>query len=113
MKFNIFINSAVKSILEHDNDVEVITDEGSFKGAKVFNSIDFNKHYLTQGKYPVLQQHFIGWFIKTEKNEFDDDVATFMDFEIPQNGTTAFMYVLPISKTEALVEYTLFSEKLL
>ena len=108
-----FVNSAVKSILEHDNDVEVITDEGSFKGAKVFNSIDFNKHYLTQAKYPVLQQHFIGWFIKTEKNEFDDDVATFMDFEIPQNGTTAFMYVLPISKTEALVEYTLFSEKLL
>ena len=108
-----FINSAVDSILEYDNDVEVITAEGSFKSAKVFNSIDFNKQYLTQGKYPVLQQHFIGWFIKAEKNEFDDDVATFMDFEIPQNGTTAFMYVLPISKTEALVEYTLFSEKLL
>jgi lycopene beta-cyclase len=108
-----FVNSAVKSILEHDNDVEVITDEGSFMSAKVFNSIDFNKHYLIQEKYPVLQQHFIGWFIKTEKNEFNDDVATFMDFEIPQNGTTAFMYVLPISKTEALIEYTLFSEKLL
>lgn len=108
-----FINSIVKSILEHDNDVEVITDEGSFKGAKVINSIEFNKHYLTQEKYPVLQQHFIGWFIKTQKNEFDDEVATFMDFEIPQNGTTAFMYVLPSSKTEALIEYTLFSEKLL
>jgi lycopene beta-cyclase len=108
-----FINSEVKSILEHDNEVEVITDEGSFKGAKVFNSIEFNKQYLTQKKYPVLQQHFIGWFIKTQKNEFDDDVATFMDFDIPQNGTTAFMYVLPISKTQALFEYTLFSEKLL
>ncbi len=108
-----FINAAVESILEHENDVEVITDEGSFRGGKVFNSIELSKRYLTQEKYPVLQQHFIGWFIKTQKNEFDDDVATFMDFAIPQNGTTAFMYVLPISKTEALIEYTLFSEKLL
>jgi lycopene beta-cyclase len=108
-----FLTSDVKSILEHDTHVEVITGEGNFMGSKLFNSVLFSNHYLTQKKYPVLQQHFIGWFIKTENNEFDDEIATFMDFEIPQNGSTAFMYVLPISKTEALFEYTLFSEKLL
>ena len=36
-----------------------------------------------------------------------------MDFSVPQKGNTRFMYVLPISATEALVEYTLFSEHLL
>jgi len=32
-----------------------------------------------------------------------------MDFSVEQKGNTRFMYVLPISKNEALIEYTLFS----
>ena len=36
-----------------------------------------------------------------------------MDFDIPQEGSTRFMYVLPINSMEALVEYTVFSEELL
>jgi len=36
-----------------------------------------------------------------------------MDFSIPQKGNTRFMYVLPFSETEGLVEYTLFSENVL
>jgi lycopene beta-cyclase len=32
-----------------------------------------------------------------------------MDFSLEQKGNTRFMYVLPFSRTEALVEYTLFS----
>jgi len=60
-----------------------------------------------------LKQHFVGWFVKADDDVFDDKVATFMDFNLPQNGNTRFMYVLPISKTHALIEYTLFSEHLL
>jgi lycopene beta-cyclase len=36
-----------------------------------------------------------------------------MDFSVEQKGNTRFMYVLPTSKTEALLEYTLFSKELL
>jgi lycopene beta-cyclase len=36
-----------------------------------------------------------------------------MDFSVEQKGNTRFMYVLPTSKTEALLEYTLFSKDLL
>lgn len=109
-----FFNANVNSVKEIDNNkVEVFTDKGNFMASKVFNSIVLNRDYLHQDKFPVLQQHFIGWFIKTEYDAFNEEVATFMDFEIPQNGTTAFMYVLPTSKTQALFEYTLFSEKLL
>ena len=66
-----------------------------------------------QKEYPVLRQHFIGWFVKTDKPIFDSDAATFMDFSVKQSGNTRFMYVLPFSDREALVEYTLFSEDLL
>ena len=95
------------------NGAIVHANSETFKASKVFNSLIFNDDYKTQTKFPVLQQHFIGWFIKTETPQFDDSVATFMDFEIHQNGNTRFMYILPTSKTDALFEYTLFSEKLL
>ena len=74
----------------------------------------YNKNKIeNQSKYPVLQQHFIGWFIKSKESVFNPKQATFMDFSVAQKGNTRFMYVLPISKTEALLEYTLFSHHLL
>ena len=36
-----------------------------------------------------------------------------MDFSVEQKGNTRFMYVLPTTKNEALIEYTLFSRDLL
>lgn len=108
-----FIGAKVNGFTEADDKVIVSTSEGDIICGKLFNSIPFDRAYQTQQKFPLLQQHFIGWFIKTETEMFDDSFATFMDFEIPQNGNTRFMYVLPTSKTEALFEYTLFSQELL
>ena len=108
-----FISANVNGFNEADDKVIVSTSEGDITGGKLFNSIPFDRTYQTQQKFPLLQQHFIGWFIKTESEIFDDSFATFMDFEILQNGNTRFMYVLPTSKTEALFEYTLFSQELL
>ena len=92
--------------------VEVETDQRKYLGDKVFNSALLPK-FEKSNRYPVLNQHFIGWFIKTTSPVFDDSTATFMDFTVDQKGNTRFMYVLPISKTEALFEYTLFSKDLL
>ncbi|MEQ8219391.1 MAG: lycopene cyclase family protein [Arenibacter sp.] len=108
-----FLEGNVVRIEERDNEIIVATDSHTYIGKKVFNSIFDYKPLLQQKKYPVLQQHFIGWFIKCDKPVFDSQQATFMDFSIPQNGNTRFMYVLPLSDTEALVEYTLFSKNLL
>ena len=108
-----FLEANVVHIEERDDQVIVDTDSLSFIGKKVFKSIFNYKPLLQQNKYPVLQQHFIGWFIKSDKPVFDSQQATFMDFSIPQKGNTRFMYVLPFSETEALVEYTLFSKNLL
>lgn len=64
------------------------------------------------GTYHLLQ-HFKGWMIETTEDCFDADIATFMDFRLNQHEGTTFVYVLPISKRKALVEYTLFSANLL
>lgn len=60
-----------------------------------------------------LIQHFKGWFIETDHPTFTPDCATLMDFRTPQHGDARFLYVLPLSETKALVEYTIFSDKLL
>ena len=108
-----FIEDSVKTYSVADNKVKVVTNKSTYFGLKLLNSIPDKTVYEKQQKYPVLQQHFVGWFVKTKTNCFDDSVATFMDFNIPQNGNTRFMYVLPIDKNIALFEYTLFSKELL
>ncbi|MGB0255271.1 MAG: lycopene cyclase family protein, partial [Flavobacteriaceae bacterium] len=111
---NIYLRfEAVEGYQEHPEFVTVTTNKNRYKGTYFFNSILDWTALKKQTKYPVLQQHFVGWFIKTNTPCFDDTLATFMDFSVPQKGNTRFMYVLPTSSTEALVEYTLFSENLL
>lgn len=108
-----FINDEVVNFTELKQNVQVITKNRSYIASKLFNSIHNANLYANQKRYPVLQQHFVGWFVKTKENVFDDSVATFMDFTVPQNGNTRFMYVLPLDKKTALFEYTLFSKELL
>ncbi len=109
----VFKQAHVTDVVDTGELVTVTTSEGNYTGKKVFNSIFSYEKATHQKKYPVLQQHFIGWFVKTKKSVFDPDQATYMDFSIAQKGNTRFMYVLPTSENEALVEYTLFSEHLL
>ncbi|MGB3149948.1 MAG: lycopene cyclase family protein [Maribacter sp.] len=108
-----FKNENVTQIEEHDGEVRLHTLTETYSGKQVFNSIFDYKMATHQNKYPVLQQHFIGWVVKTKTPIFNADEATYMDFSIPQKENTRFMYVLPYSNNTALIEYTLFSEKLL
>ncbi|MEM9362657.1 MAG: lycopene cyclase family protein [Bacteroidota bacterium] len=107
------IQEEVTAVNELEKHVEVATKNNTYQGHIVFNSMFSYDSLPQQKKYPVLQQHFLGWFIKVEKPTFNAEEATFMDFSIPQKGNTRFMYVLPFSETEALFEYTLFSEEVL
>ncbi|MFV7236404.1 lycopene cyclase family protein [Flavobacterium sp. ZB4R12] len=108
-----FFSQKVIEIEESENLILIQTDTESFSCSKLLNSIYNKQKAESQTEYPVLQQHFIGWFIKSEQPVFNPEQATFMDFSVEQRGNTRFMYVLPTSKTEALIEYTLFSKNLL
>ena len=67
----------------------------------VFNSLPFpsakqqHKHYLLQ--------HFKGWIIETDSTSFNPAEATLMDFRVPQENGTSFVYVMPFSPTSALI----------
>lgn len=108
-----FLNEKVTDINELETHVFIGAEQNRYTCQYLFNSIYTKAFAEGQNKYPVLQQHFVGWFVKTEEEVFNPEEVTFMDFSVEQKGNTRFMYVLPISKIEALVEYTLFSEKLL
>lgn len=107
------LNADVLNFNDYKTHCTVDTLNNSFTCSKVFNSIMDWAEVRTNTKYPLLIQHFEGWVIKTDNECFNPNKATFMDFSIEQNDLTQFMYVLPFSKTEALVEYTLFSKDLL
>ena len=103
----------VTAVTEMKEVVKIETVSETFEASTVFDSrFDYDLLHSNK-KYPVLQQHFVGWFVKTDKAHFNPDQALFMDFSTPQMGNTCFMYVLPTSDREALVEYTLFSHETL
>ncbi|MBY8963999.1 lycopene cyclase [Flavobacterium sp. D11R37] len=106
------VKDSVTAFTDNGSIVTVTTALSTYTCNKLFNSI-YKPEMVQKSKYPLLQQHFIGWFVKTDKPVFDSGCVTFMDFSIPQRGNTRFMYVLPLSETEALIEYTLFSKDLL
>ena len=66
-------------------------------------------NYKESIKNTIIYQHFKGWKIKTEKEIFDPESFTMMDYRIKHKDSASFTYVLPVSTTEALVEFTFFT----
>ena len=67
----------------------------------------------SNNKAPFLWQHFKGRVVQFDTPVFNKSIAKLMDFNVPQQGATAFMYQLPLNEKEAMVEYTIFSENIL
>ena len=89
-------------------DIKMGTESINIGNAIIFNSIynpTENKNHFN------LLQHFTGWIIETPLNYFDK--AILMDFSISQKQGTSFIYLLPISPTKALIEFTLFTKNIL
>ena len=107
-----FVQAPVEEVFDEDGETGAVIDGRKVVSDYVFNSILFERPQLAPNEYWLLQ-HFKGWLVRTEKPVFDPAKATLMDFRIGQEQGTSFVYVLPFSATEALVEYTLFSGALL
>ena len=106
-----FLQESIVSITPDENSASVKTTENSYEGNIVFNSTAiFNPEITAQNS---LLQHFKGWVVKTETPFFNPKIGRLMDFRVSQINGTTFMYVLPISTTEALIEYTLFTTTVL
>jgi lycopene beta-cyclase len=51
-----------------------------------------------------LPQHFVGLHLRVSRPVFDPTECTLMDFDVDQSAGLRFVYVLPLSPFEALVE---------
>ncbi|MFM1820303.1 MAG: hypothetical protein RLZZ402_662 [Bacteroidota bacterium] len=60
----------------------------------------------------LIFQHFSGKFIDFEEPILDDSSVTLMDFSLPVSTPemAVFHYILPFSKTKALIETTVFTQ---
>jgi lycopene beta-cyclase len=86
-------------------------DTETLRAGVVFDSRPPPRRAPTPGEVTLLQ-HFEGWHLRAEAGAaFEPGVATLMDFAVPQEHGIHFLYVLPYSRTEALVEATWFSER--
>jgi lycopene beta-cyclase len=88
------------------------TGKISVKTDLIFNSIPPDLGKKQPGTINLLQ-HFKGVIVESDQFNFDPHRATLMDFRVSQAEGTTFIYVLPLSKNKALVEYTLFTADLL
>ena len=81
-----------------------------YTAGRIFSSVLLTPPKLHPNEWYLLQ-HFRGWIIETEQDFFDPTTADLMNFCTPQEQGCTFLYMLPVSKRRALVEYTLFTEK--
>lgn len=101
----------IEKIQTANNYAVVETENNKYTSDFVFNSTNLFDPAINREN--SLLQHFEGWVIKTKNPTFDSKIGTLMDFRVNQENGATFMYVLPTDSHEALIEYTLFSEKIL
>jgi lycopene beta-cyclase len=107
-----WLKESVSAIEDNDNFATVSTSEGKvFRSEYVFDST--YKLKLDNRKNHNFLQHFKGLIIKSDTPIFNPALPDMMDFGIEQHNECRFMYVLPFDEHTAMIEYTLFSEKLL
>jgi len=62
---------------------------------------------IANGDY--LMQHFLGQYVRVQTPTFNPKSVELMNFSVDQSAGMHFMYLLPFSETEALVESTVYS----
>ncbi len=96
----------VEAIEDRGDRVLLCTGQGILEGDQVVDT-------RPPERQPGLLQHFEGWHLTTREPVFDAGQVTLMDFDVPQDDGLHFMYVLPFSPNEALVEATFIGERVL
>lgn len=98
-----FLKADIESVQSTRKGAVVTLHSGEhYEAPQVFSSIPPKDVEIS------FWQHFLGWEIQTTKPVFDASVATLMDFQPDEDGEVRFMYILPVSENEALVEFTVF-----
>ena len=106
-----FIIDQVLSV-ENSKQPKVTTVNNSYEAKHIFDSRIPEDYFSETNNYTNVIQHFKGWIIETETPVFKIDQFTMMDYRLKDGDQTTFTYVLPLSSTRALVEFTYFTPTL-
>lgn len=104
-----FIIDTVESVEEAVKPI-VKTRHSIFTTSHVFDSRIPESFSINSEENISIIQHFKGWVIGTDTDTFDEKSLTMMDYRLKDGEQTTFTYILPFSKTEALVEFTYFTD---
>ena len=77
-------------------------------GEKIFSKKVYDSRTPKQ-QPSKLKQHFLGHIIKSDEI-YHKDIVNLMDFRVSQKDGLHFMYVLPLTRNELLIESTVFSK---
>jgi len=106
-----FVQDELLALSSYEQYAEVKCAGGSYRAGLVFNSA-FRVQAIKPSHINYVQ-HFMGWVVETKTNCFDESCPVFMDFNTDQENDFRFFYLIPYSKTTALIEYTGFSPEAL
>ncbi len=108
----IHIKERVLGIYKHGDKLFTESEQTIFESSFVFDGRPPNFNLVSKSDYNISQS-FFGYKVKLEEENFNDQVYHMMDFRIDQSIATQFIYILPYSKSEALVELTRFGKQLI
>ena len=114
--YSVKLVAKVVNHLDTTKDGEIVIKNGvdNYYPKFVFDSRPPKWHDLKSNE-SFLWQSFIGWRIEldSELEYSEPNTFTMMDFGVEQNNSCQFMYTLPFSQNEILIELTRFDKEIL
>lgn len=104
-----FYKEDVINVIDKPSKAIVATRNEEYTCGHVFDSRVKISLDTIKKKSTYINQSFIGWQIETKNTAFAPERFTMMDYSLQWKNSTSFMYILPQSRTEALIEYTFFA----
>lgn len=95
----------VSRVWEDGTLIKMQSSKGDFESSDVFDS-------RPETNPSSLYQHFLGWHVAVDHPVFDPEEIVLMDFDVDQTKGLAFMYLLPFSPYDALLESTYISPEI-
>ncbi len=86
----------------------VNTSRGTLTARQI---IDTRPATIPREGHAALWQSFLGHEVESDRDQFDDGVATLMDFAGCLDDGVLFHYVLPVARNRALIETTVFGPR--
>ncbi len=100
----LLLGQQVLRVEERADAVIVRTAAATYSGERLFDSSGWRP--AAGGRHSKWLQHFRGQRIRTERPVFNPSRLTLMDHRVSQKDGPHFVYLLPFSPNEALVENT-------